>query len=96
MLILSRKKGQRVVIGDSVVVTVAEIRSDRVSLAFEAPPEVPIHREEVYDRLAGEFPPAAPLSPPTRTSPRPPPPVTAPPATPPLNPDESFYCPECA
>lgn len=48
MLVLSRRKDERVVIGDNVVVTVIEIRGDRVRLGFEAPAEVVINREEVW------------------------------------------------
>jgi carbon storage regulator len=51
VLILSRKKNERIVIGDNIEVTVVEIRGDRVKLGFAGPPEVPIHREEVYRRL---------------------------------------------
>lgn len=48
MLVLSRKKGEAVRIGDDVTVTVVEIRGDKVRLGFAAPSEVPVHREEVW------------------------------------------------
>jgi carbon storage regulator len=48
MLILSRKRGEQIVVGDDVTVTVLEVRGDRVKLGFAAPAEVPIHRQEVY------------------------------------------------
>jgi len=51
MLVLSRKPDERVVIGSTVTVTVVEIRGDRVKLAFDAPNDVPIHREEVHRRI---------------------------------------------
>ena len=51
MLVLSRKKGQRIIIGNHIEVTVVEIRSDRVRLGVRAPVEVPIHREEVQRRI---------------------------------------------
>jgi carbon storage regulator len=51
VLVLSRKKDQRIIIGDNIEVTVVEIRGDRVKLGFVGPQEVPIHREEVYRRL---------------------------------------------
>lgn len=51
MLVLSRKIGERVRIGQFVEVTVLESNSGRVKLGFSAPPEVPIHREEVLQRL---------------------------------------------
>ena len=51
MLVLSRKKGERVIIGGEVEVTVLEIRAGKVKLGFGGPPEVSIHREEVRDRI---------------------------------------------
>ncbi len=54
MLVLSRKKNESVLIGDSVKVTVVEIRGDKVRLGFEAPGEVRVHREEVWVRIQEE------------------------------------------
>ena len=51
MLILGRKKDDRIVIGGNIEVTVLEIRSDRVRLGISAPPEVTIHREELARRI---------------------------------------------
>ena len=51
MLVLSRKKKESIIIGDGIVLTVIEIRGDKVRLGFEAPKEVPIHRQEVYDAI---------------------------------------------
>ena len=51
MLVLSRKKDESIVISDSIVVTVVEIRRDKVRLGFEAPKNVPIHRREVYEAI---------------------------------------------
>jgi carbon storage regulator len=51
MLVLSRKRGQRIVIGDNVEVTIIEIRGDRVKLGFIGPNHVPIHREELLRRM---------------------------------------------
>lgn len=48
MLVLSRKKNESIVIDDCVVITVLEIRGDKVRLGIEAPKSVPIHRSEVY------------------------------------------------
>jgi carbon storage regulator len=47
MLVLGRKIGEEVVIGDSIRVFIVDVRGDRVRLGFEAPREVPIYREEV-------------------------------------------------
>jgi carbon storage regulator len=51
MLVLTRKVGERIHIGDGIVVTVVRIQSDKVRLGIEAPAQVPIHREEVYRRV---------------------------------------------
>ena len=51
MLVLSRKAGERLVIGPNIVVTVLEVRGNVVKLGCEAPSEVPIHREEVTRRI---------------------------------------------
>jgi carbon storage regulator len=51
MLVLSRKKNESIVIGDNVVVTVVEIRGDKVRLGIEAPKEIPVHRREVFDAI---------------------------------------------
>lgn len=54
MLVLSRKSGERLVIGPNIVVTVLEVRGNVVKLGCQAPPCVPIHREEVSRRLQEE------------------------------------------
>lgn len=51
MLVLSRKKKESIVVNDNIVVTVVEIRGDKVRLGFDAPKDVPIHRREVYDAI---------------------------------------------
>jgi carbon storage regulator len=51
MLVLSRKRGERVLIGQEIEITVLEIRGSRVQLGFRGPAEVPIHREEVHHRM---------------------------------------------
>lgn len=48
MLVLSRKKNERIIIADLIKVTVVEIRGDKVRLGIEAPDHLPVHREEVW------------------------------------------------
>ena len=54
MLVLSRKRNESIVIDGSIVVTVVEIRGDKVRLGIEAPREVSIHREEIFSAIAAE------------------------------------------
>jgi len=51
MLVLSRKKNQSIVINDDITIVVVEIRGDKVRLGVEAPKEVPVHRQEVYETI---------------------------------------------
>lgn len=51
MLVLSRKKNESIVIDDRIKIVVVEIRGDKVRLGVEAPKEVPVHRQEVYDAI---------------------------------------------
>ena len=53
MLVLSRKKQEQIRIGHAITVTVLDIRGDKVRLGFEAPAEIPVHREEVYVAING-------------------------------------------
>ena len=54
MLVLSRKKGEAIVIDDDVVIEVIEIRGDKVRLGIDAPKEVPVHRKEVWAAIRRE------------------------------------------
>ena len=54
MLVLSRQRDESIMIGDNVQVTVVDIRGDKVRLGIVAPPEIPVHRKEVYDAIQRE------------------------------------------
>jgi carbon storage regulator len=54
MLVLSRKRGERIVIGPNIVLTVVNIRGNKVQLALDAPRNVSIQRQEVYRRIQDE------------------------------------------
>ncbi len=51
MLVLSRKQKESIFINENVVVTVLSIQGDRVRLGIEAPSEIPVHRQEVHERI---------------------------------------------
>jgi carbon storage regulator len=53
MLVLSRKKNESIVINNDIVITIVEIRGDKVRLGIVAPKDVPVHREEVYEAIHG-------------------------------------------
>jgi len=54
MLVLSRKKDEKIIIGDNITVMVIEIRGDKVRLGIEAPKDITVHRQEVYDAIKRE------------------------------------------
>lgn len=51
MLVLSRRIDESIIIGDDIVITVVGIRGDKVRIGVEAPPNVPVHRQEVYEAI---------------------------------------------
>ena len=51
MLVLSRHRDESIMIGDDVVVTIVDIRGDKVRLGIDAPQDIPVHRQEVYDAI---------------------------------------------
>ena len=51
MLVLNRRIGERIVIGDNIEVVVLEVHSNRVKLGFSSQTEIPIHREELHRRI---------------------------------------------
>jgi carbon storage regulator len=54
MLVLSRQRDESIIINDNVVVTIVDIRGDKVRLGIEAPQEIPVHRREVYEAIQRE------------------------------------------
>ena len=54
MLVLSRQRDESIIIGDNIIITITDIRGDKVRLGIQAPPEVPVHRQEVYDAIKRE------------------------------------------
>ena len=54
VLVLSRKQGEKIVIGDNISVVVIEVRGAKVRLGIDAPRDVAVHREEVYEAIKRE------------------------------------------
>ena len=54
MLVLSRKTDASIMVGDDVKITIVDVRGDKVRLGIEAPKDIPVHRQEVYDSLQRE------------------------------------------
>lgn len=54
MLVLSRKKNESIIIGDNIIITVVDVRGDKVRLGIDAPREVPVHRTEVHEAIEAE------------------------------------------
>ncbi|HRX78004.1 MAG: carbon storage regulator CsrA [Planctomycetaceae bacterium] len=63
MLVLSRHRDESIMIGDDVVITIVDIRGDKVRLGIDAPQHIPVHRQEVYDAIQRENQKAAQLRP---------------------------------
>lgn len=51
MLVLSRKRDEKIVIGDNIVITIVDVRGDKVRIGIEAPAAIPVHRQEVLDAI---------------------------------------------
>lgn len=54
MLVLSRHRDESIMIGDDIVITIVDIRGDKVRLGIQAPSDVPVHRQEIYDAIQRE------------------------------------------
>jgi len=54
MLILTRRVGETIMVGDNVTVTVLDVKGNQVRIGINAPKDVAVHREEIYDRIQRE------------------------------------------
>lgn len=54
MLVLSRHRDESIIINDNIVVTIVDIRGDKVRLGIQAPSNIPVHRQEIYDAIQRE------------------------------------------
>lgn len=54
MLVLSRHRDESIMIGDDVCITIVDIRGDKVRLGIDAPQDIPVHRQEVYEAIKRE------------------------------------------
>ena len=55
MLVLSRQRDQTIVIGDNIRIIIVDVRGDKVRVGIDAPRDVSVHREEIYDAIQQEL-----------------------------------------
>lgn len=68
MLVLSRHRDESIIIGENIVITVVDIRGDKVRIGIKAPVEIPVHRQEVYEAVLRERGQISPPVPPIKVS----------------------------
>ena len=54
MLVLSRQKNETIMIGDTIEITIVDVKGDKVRVGINAPLEIPVHRKEIYDAIKRE------------------------------------------
>ena len=54
MLILTRRIGEKIIIGDDVIISIVGLKGSQIRIGTEAPPEIPVYREEIYRRILKE------------------------------------------
>jgi len=54
MLVLSRKKNEQIMVGDTIVITVVSFQGDKIRIGIDAPKDIEVHRKEVYDAIQRE------------------------------------------
>lgn len=54
MLVLSRQSDESIIIGDNIRVTIVEVRGDKVRIGIDAPRDITVHRQEIYDAIQRE------------------------------------------
>ena len=54
MLVLSSQRDESIIIADNIKITIVDIRGDKVRLGIDAPKEIPVHRQEVFDAIQRE------------------------------------------
>ncbi len=54
MLVLSRQKNETIMIGDTIEITIVDVKGEKVRVGINAPIEIPVHRKEVYDAIRRE------------------------------------------
>jgi carbon storage regulator len=54
LLILTRRIGEKIIIGDDVIISIVGLKGSQIRIGTKAPPEVPVYREEIYQRILKE------------------------------------------